>query len=212
MVYDKANELAKLLKESNEFREYKTAREKAFENDTTASLIKEYHKLQLAAQAAMVSGKKDDETMQRLQKIGELLQLNQDASAFLFAEYRLNRVVSDIYKIIAVIINKSIFVNYKFRKCCQIIKCCDKHGSSCPLAVFIIIKIIAPAVASLISIISKCSVYKIKIHYSEISCIYLHLRRSCTPYICYRNIKSIDFFKKRNKSIGVYSLFVIEPE
>ena len=87
MVYDKANELAKLLKESDEFREYKTTKEKAFENDTTASLIKEYHKLQLAAQAAMVSGKKDDETMQRLQKIGELLQLNQDASAFLFAEY-----------------------------------------------------------------------------------------------------------------------------
>lgn len=29
------------------------------------------------------------------------MQLNQDASAFLFAEYRLNRVVSDIYKIIA---------------------------------------------------------------------------------------------------------------
>ena len=68
MVYDKANELAKLLKESDEFREYKTTK---------------------------------DETMQRLQKIGELLQLNQDASAFLFAEYRLNRVVSDIYKIIA---------------------------------------------------------------------------------------------------------------
>ena len=61
MVYDKANELAKLLKESDEFREYKTTKEKAFENDTTASLIKEYHKLQLAAQAAMVSGKKDDD-------------------------------------------------------------------------------------------------------------------------------------------------------
>ena len=107
MVYDKANELAKLLKESDEFREYKTT-EKAFENDTTASLIKEYHKLQLAAQAAMVSGKKDDETMQRLQKIGELLQLNQDASAFLFAEYRLNRVVSDIYKIIAEAIDEDL--------------------------------------------------------------------------------------------------------
>ena len=33
MVYDKANELAKLLKESAEFREYKTTKEKAFEND-----------------------------------------------------------------------------------------------------------------------------------------------------------------------------------
>lgn len=30
MVYDKANELAKLLKESDEFREYKTTKEKAF--------------------------------------------------------------------------------------------------------------------------------------------------------------------------------------
>ena len=89
MVYDKANELAKLLKESDEFREYKTTKEKAFENDTTASLIKEYHKLQLAEQAAMVSGHKDDETMQRLQKIGELLQLHQAEPAYLFPEYRL---------------------------------------------------------------------------------------------------------------------------
>lgn len=101
MVYDKANELAKLLKESDEFKEYKAAKEKAFANDTTASLVKEYHKLQLAAQAAMVSGKKDEDTMQRLQKIGELLQLDKDASAYLFAEYRLNRTVSDVYKIIA---------------------------------------------------------------------------------------------------------------
>ena len=101
MVYDKANELAKLLKESDEFREYKTTKEKAFENDTTASLIKEYHKLQLAAQAAMVSGKKDDETMQRLQKIGELLQLNQDAGAYLLAEFRYQRMLSEIFKILA---------------------------------------------------------------------------------------------------------------
>lgn len=101
MVYDKANELARLLKESDEFKEYKAAKEKAFANETTASLVKEYHKLQLAAQAAMVSGKKDEDTMQRLQKIGELLQLDRDASVYLIAEYRLNRTVSDVYKIIA---------------------------------------------------------------------------------------------------------------
>ena len=101
MVYDKANELARLLKESDEFKEYKAAKEKAFANETTASLVKEYHKLQLAAQAAMVSGKKDEDTMQRLQKIGELLQLDKDASVYLSEEYRLNRTVSDVYKIIA---------------------------------------------------------------------------------------------------------------
>ena len=34
MVYDKANELARLLKESDEFKEYKAAKEKAFANET----------------------------------------------------------------------------------------------------------------------------------------------------------------------------------
>ena len=101
MVYDKANELAQDIRNSEEYREYKTTKEKAFENQTTASLIKEYHKLQITAQAAMVTGNKDDDSMQRLQKIGELLQMNHDASAFLMAEYRLNRMVSDIYKILA---------------------------------------------------------------------------------------------------------------
>ena len=101
MVYDKANELAQDIKNSEEYREFKATKEKAFENQTTASLIKEYHKLQITAQAAMVTGNKDDDSMQRLQKIGELLQMNHDASAFLMAEYRLNRMVSDIYKILA---------------------------------------------------------------------------------------------------------------
>ncbi len=101
MVYDKANELAQDIRNSEEYREYKATKEKAFENQTTASLIKEYHKLQITAQAAMVTGNKDDDSMQRLQKIGELLQMNHDASAFLMAEYRLNRMVSDIYKILA---------------------------------------------------------------------------------------------------------------
>ena len=101
MVYDKANELAQDIKNSEEYREYKATKEKAFENQTTASLIKEYHKLQITAQAAMVTGNKDDESLQRLQKIGELLQMNHDAAAFLMAEYRLNRIVSDIYKILA---------------------------------------------------------------------------------------------------------------
>ncbi|MBQ2985303.1 MAG: YlbF family regulator [Clostridia bacterium] len=101
MVYDKANELAQDIRNSEEYREYKVTKEKAFENQTTASLIKEYHKLQITAQAAMVTGNKDDESLQRLQKIGELLQMNHDASAFLMAEYRLNRMVSDIYKILA---------------------------------------------------------------------------------------------------------------
>lgn len=39
--------------------------------------------------------------MERLQKIGEVLQLNPDASAYLMAEYRLNTMLGDVYKILA---------------------------------------------------------------------------------------------------------------
>ena len=39
--------------------------------------------------------------MERLQKVGEILQLNREASEFLIAEYRLNIMLSDVYKILA---------------------------------------------------------------------------------------------------------------
>ncbi len=101
MVYDKARELARMLSESREYTAYKAARETAFTSDTTKALIKEYNALRLRAQGAMVSGKKDEECMQRLQKIGEVLQLNPDASAYLMAEYALNTMLGDVYKILA---------------------------------------------------------------------------------------------------------------
>ena len=55
----------------------------------------------MKAQAALVQGKKDDACMERLQKIGEVLQLNRDASDFLLAEYKLNVMLGDVYKILA---------------------------------------------------------------------------------------------------------------
>lgn len=101
MVYDTARRLADELRESEEYRGYSEAKERAMENDTTRALIEEYHRLQIRAQAAAVSGEKNDELMQKLQKIGELLQFDAQASAYLMAEYRLNRMLADVYKTLA---------------------------------------------------------------------------------------------------------------
>lgn len=101
MVYDTANQLAKELKQSEEYCTFKKLREQVTENDTTKSLLTEYHRLQIKAQAAAVSGNKDDEALEKLQKIGELLQLNKEASDYLLAEFRLNRMLGDVYKILA---------------------------------------------------------------------------------------------------------------
>jgi cell fate (sporulation/competence/biofilm development) regulator YlbF (YheA/YmcA/DUF963 family) len=101
MVYDKARELARELAESPEYKAYKETREKVMSSDTNKALIKELHQLQLRVQASMVTGEKDEEVVQKLQKLAELLQFNKDTADFIAAEYRLNSVLSDVYKILA---------------------------------------------------------------------------------------------------------------
>ena len=101
MVYDTANVLANELKNSEEYRTYTAVKARALENSTTKTLIEEYNKLQIQAQAAMISGDGDSEAMKKLQKIGELLQFDVDAAAYLMAEFRLKRMFGDVYKILA---------------------------------------------------------------------------------------------------------------
>ena len=101
MVYDTAKLLANELKSSVEYREYAAAKERAMENSSTRSLIEEYNRLQILAQAAMISGDRGGESVHKLQKVGELLQFDRDASAYLMAEFRLKRMLGDVYKILA---------------------------------------------------------------------------------------------------------------
>ncbi|MEG1524024.1 MAG: YlbF family regulator [Clostridia bacterium] len=101
MTYDTAKMLAKELRESEEYKAYCVVKERALENETTRALIDEYHRLQIQAQAATVTGGTNDEMLAKLQKIGEVLQFDANASAFLMAEFRLNRVLGDVYKILA---------------------------------------------------------------------------------------------------------------
>lgn len=101
MVLDKAHDLARELRGSEEYAAYCAARDVAMENETTKTLIDEYHRLQMKAQATTMSGQPNEELMEKLKKIGEVLQFDKDASAFLFAEFRLNRLLGDVYKILA---------------------------------------------------------------------------------------------------------------
>lgn len=100
--YDQAHALAKSLKESEEYREMTRLRELAYESDTNRALLEEYKRLQFRMQAKLASGESmPEEDYQRLQKIGTLLQFNQDVSAYLLAEFRFQRMLSDIFKILA---------------------------------------------------------------------------------------------------------------
>ena len=100
--YDKAHELAACLRDSEEYREYMRLKEIAYDDSTNKALLDEYKRLQFRMQAKMASGERPpEEEMQRLQQIGALLQFNQDVSQFLMAEFRFQRMLSDIFKILA---------------------------------------------------------------------------------------------------------------
>ena len=100
--YDQAHLLAKTLKESEEYREYERLKAAAYEDETNKALLDEYKRLQFRMQAKLASGENmPEEDFQRLQQIGTLLQFNPDVSAFLMAEFRFQRMLSEVFKILA---------------------------------------------------------------------------------------------------------------
>jgi cell fate (sporulation/competence/biofilm development) regulator YlbF (YheA/YmcA/DUF963 family) len=101
-VYNQAHILARELKNSEEYQEYQRLRAVAYEDDTNRRLLDEYKRLQFKVQARVASGQTmDDEDVRRLQQIGALLQFNPDASACLMAELRFQKMMADVYKILA---------------------------------------------------------------------------------------------------------------
>ena len=100
--YDLAHQLARAMKDSEEYREYARLRETAYEDETNRALLDEYKRLQFRMQAKLASGENmPEDDLQRLQQIGTLLQFNPDVSAYLLAEFRFQRMLSDIFKILA---------------------------------------------------------------------------------------------------------------
>ena len=68
---------------------------------TNKALLDEYQRLQSQLRLSMASGKSmDPDDVARMQKIGTVLQLNDDASAYLMADLRLQMMLGDIYKIL----------------------------------------------------------------------------------------------------------------
>ena len=100
-IYDKAHELARALKESEQFKIYERAKEAAMENETNRALLTEYKKLQYQLQIQLARGGNayaDD--MERYQKLTALLQMSSEATAYMMAEFQLQKTLADIYKIL----------------------------------------------------------------------------------------------------------------
>lgn len=100
-VYDTANRLAKELKESEEYVNYKMAKETLKLNPDLKKKIDEFENARYDAQVtAMQTGKANEEKTKKMQELYIELYENQDAAKFFDAETKFNLVLSDVNKII----------------------------------------------------------------------------------------------------------------
>ena len=100
--YDKAHELANEIRESEEFQQYRALKESVFADEMNKNLYKEFKTINLAMNAAYLSGSQpESETMEKYQKLMGLLSLNSQVVEFMQAEFRMKQILSDIFKILS---------------------------------------------------------------------------------------------------------------
>ncbi|MDL2225750.1 YlbF family regulator [Eubacteriales bacterium OttesenSCG-928-M02] len=99
--YDKVYDLANALKESEEYQAYEAAKKEAFPDEMSKNLYKELQAISLSINAAYMAGKEPEEELtEKYQKLMGVLSLNAGVMNFLQAEYRMNQVMSDVFKIL----------------------------------------------------------------------------------------------------------------
>lgn len=101
-VYDQANNLAKAIKESKEYLEYKKAKEEMESNPEMKKKIDEFEKIRYDVQVMSFQGEKQDEEKQKkLQQMYQILIQDKKTKEFFDIEVRFNIMLADVNKIIS---------------------------------------------------------------------------------------------------------------
>lgn len=100
-VYDKANELARSIKESKEYLEYKELKKVVTDDLKLKDKVDEFEKIRYEEQLLAVQGEKTSEDkMKKLQELYEILVKEPKVKEYFDAEVRFNLMIADVNKII----------------------------------------------------------------------------------------------------------------
>ena len=101
-VYDTANRLASEIKNSEEYVNYKMAKQAINLNQELKNKIDEFEKARYEEQIEMMqTGKQDEEKMKKVQELYVELMERDEASRYFDAELKFNILIGDVNKIIA---------------------------------------------------------------------------------------------------------------
>ncbi len=100
-VYDEANNLAKAIQESNEYLEYKKAKENLNSNPEMKQKVDEFEKIRYDVQVMSFQGKDDPEKMKKLQEMYNILNGDKQIKEYFDMEVRFNIMLADVNRIIS---------------------------------------------------------------------------------------------------------------
>ena len=101
-VYDTANRLASEIKDSEEYKLYKQAKEKIDQNPDLKGKIEEFEKVRYDAQVLSIkAGESDKEKIVKLQELYNILIQNKEIKEYFDLEVKFNLMIADVNKIIA---------------------------------------------------------------------------------------------------------------
>ena len=100
-VYDTANRLAQEIKQSEEYMNYKMAKQALNLNTSLKEKMAEFEKARYETQLQMMqTGKQDEEKYKKVQELySDLIEID-DAKKFFDAETKFNVIIADVNKII----------------------------------------------------------------------------------------------------------------
>jgi cell fate (sporulation/competence/biofilm development) regulator YlbF (YheA/YmcA/DUF963 family) len=101
-IYDKANELAKALKESQEVKDITSAMKLIEQDLESKNMLEDFRNRQMEIQQRMMSGDMpSQEEMEKMEKLFDVLSLNLNIRRLFDAERRLSTIIEDINKMIS---------------------------------------------------------------------------------------------------------------
>lgn len=100
-VYDVAHELARSLKETDQYKDYAAVKAKIDANEDLAKMIGDFQQKSLELQAGQLTGEEpDEEAMKQFQQMYAIVIGDPVCAEFMQKQMALSQIVSDLYEIL----------------------------------------------------------------------------------------------------------------
>ena len=104
-VHDEAHNLARAIRESDEYRQYAELKDAASQNEELAAMLNDYRAKQFEIQAKQMTGEElGPEVMEQIQSLSQIIMKDPLAFQYVQAEARFTLLVNDVFNILGDVI------------------------------------------------------------------------------------------------------------